>query len=154
MPAILLLSASLMMNACSGLKTYSSDLDKNLRITTEADSGSIFSNVRTAVDIHTVNPDCTTEYAGTVKLGNEYVDIGIPAGRSSYLVFIFEKSGFLSGESSTTFNTLIRPREGYKYTASASYKEDIYNVVLNETNSVYSRNREIETKGLYACRPL
>ena len=142
----------LFMTGCSGLKTYNSDLENNLRLKTQTDSGSIFSNVQAAVDIHKVNGDCSTEYAGTIQLDDSSKDIGIPSGRSSYLVFVFEKSGFFSAETSTTFNTLIRPRNGYKYIAEVSYQENIYNVIINEVDPGNRASREIETKGMYACR--
>ena len=142
------------VTACSGLKTYHSDLENNLRISTETDSGSILSSIRTAVDVHKVNPDCTTEYTGTVKLDNPTEDIGIPSGRSTYLVFVFEKSGIFSAETSTTYNTLIRPRAGYTYSAKVSYADNIYNVVLNETAPGSTTGREIATRGMRTCRPV
>ena len=142
------------ITGCSGLKTYHSDLENNLQITTQTDSGSIFSSLDAAVDIHKVNPDCSTEYTGTIQLDDSSKDIGIPAGRSSYLVFMFEKSGFFSAETSTSYDTLIRPRNGYKYTAEVSYQENIYNVIINEVDPGNRKSREIETRGMYACRPV
>lgn len=142
------------LTGCSGLKTYSSDLDENLRIMTETDSGSIFSSVEAAVDIHKVKPDCSTEYAGTVQLDDPSIEVGIPAGRSSYLVFVFERSGIFSADSSITYNTLIRPRAGYRYKATVSYNEDIYNVVINEVDPGSKKNRELDTKSMSACRPV
>ena len=142
------------LSACSGLKTYHSNLEPNLKISTETDSGSILSSMHTAVDIHKVNPDCTTEYSGTVNLDDPTEDIGIPSGRSTYLVFVFEKSGIFSAETSTTYDTLIRPREGYRYTAKVSYEDNIYNVILNETAPGSKKSRELETRGLRACRPV
>ena len=150
----LLLLSVWFISGCSGLKTYNSDLENNLKITTQTDSGSIFSSLQAAVDIHKVNPDCSTEYAGTVQLDDSSKDIGIPAGRSSYLVFVFQKSGFFSAETSTSYNTLIRPRSGYKYIAEVSYQENIYNVIINEVDPGSRKSREIETRGLYACRPV
>jgi hypothetical protein len=142
------------VTGCSGLKTYHSDLENNLKITTQTDSGSIFSSMQAAVDIHKVNPDCSTEYTGTVQLDDSSNDIGIPAGRSSYLVFVFQKSGLFSAETSTTYNTLIRPRNGYQYIAEVSYQENIYNVIINEIDPGSRTSREIETRGIYACRPV
>ena len=142
------------ISGCSGLKTYHSDLENNLQITTKTDSGSIFSSVEAAVDVHRVNPDCSTEYSGTVKLGEQPQEIGIPTGRSSYLVFVFEKSGIFSAETMTTYNTLVRPRAGYQYVAQVSYKENLYNVILNEIDRGSRQSREIEPKGLQACRPV
>ena len=151
---ILLSVMIFLITGCSGLKTYDSELDQNLQITTETDSGSMFSKVRAAVDIHTVKPDCSTEYAGTVRLDDQAKDIGIPPGRSSYLVFVFEKSGFFSAETSTTYNTLIRPRSGYDYIAQVSYQENMYNVILNEVDPKNRKSREIATRGMNTCRPI
>ena len=142
------------ISGCSGLRAYHSDLENNLQITTKTDSGSIFSSVEAAVDVHRVNPDCSTEYSGTVKLGETPQEIGIPTGRSSYLVFVFEKSGIFSAETMTTYNTLVRPRAGYQYVAQVSYKENLYNVILNEIDPGSRKSREVEPKGLQACRPV
>ena len=142
------------ITGCSGLKTYHSDLENNLQIKTQTDSGSIFSSMQAAVDIHRVNPDCSTEYTGTVQLDDNSKEIGIPSGRSSYLVFVFEKSGFFSAETSTTYNTLIRPRNGYQYIADVSYQENIYNVIINEVDPGNRKSRELETRGMHACRPV
>ncbi len=142
------------ITGCSGLKTYHSELENNLQITTQTDSGSILSSVQAAVDIHNVNPDCSTVYAGTIQLDDSPKDIGIPAGRSSYLVFVFEKSGIFSAETSTTYDTLIRPRNGYQYIAKVSYQENIYNVIINEVDPGDRTSRELVTKGMYACRPV
>ena len=157
MTRICLISFSLMavlLAGCSGLKTYSSDLDDNLRIMTETDSGSVFSSINAAVDIHQVKPDCSTEYAGTVQLDDSSIDVGIPTGRSSYLVFVFESSGFFQGDSSITYNTLIRPRAGYRYNAKVSYKDDIYNVILNEVDPGSNKSRELDAREMSACRPV
>jgi hypothetical protein len=142
------------LTGCSGLKTYHSDLRNNLQIKTQTDSGSLLSSVQAAVDIHRVNPDCSTEYAGTIQLDDSLKEIGLPADRSSYLVFVFEKSGFFSADTSTTFNTLLRPRNEYQYIANVSYEENIYNVIINEVDPGSRESREVETRGMYACRPV
>ena len=124
-----------LLTACAGLKTYNSNLENNLQISTETDSGSIFSSMRTTVDVHTVNPDCTIEYAGTVKLDDRSEEIGIPTGRSTYLVFVYEKGGFLSStDTSMTYETLIRPRAGYQYSAKVTYEDSLYNICLLYTS--------------------
>lgn len=148
----LLITLSL-LTACSGIKTYPNTLDRNLRVTTKTDSGSALSSVRTAVDIYQVEPDCSIKYSGTIQLDSPDVDIGIPTGRSSYLVFIFSSSGFLSGSSTTSYDTLLRPRKGIRYDIDVSYLEDIYNVVIHERQGS-NKSREIEARSLAACKPL
>ena len=91
---IILLFVFSLLIGCSGIKTYPNTADKNFYITTETDSGSMLSRVRTAVDIYRVDADCKTEYEGTVQLKSRSVGIGIPPGRLSYLVFVFSSSGF------------------------------------------------------------
>jgi hypothetical protein len=139
-----------MLTACSGLKTYSSALDKNLHVTTKTES-----SVDAAIDIYQVESDCNIKYSGTVKLDNSSIDIGIPAGRSSYLVFSFSSSGFFSGSSTTTYSTLLRPRSDQnKYDIDVSYIENIYNVVIHEGKKGSNKRREIEARGLSTCKPL
>ena len=149
---IVLLLAFSLLTGCSGIKTFQNTLYKNLHIKTETDSGSIFSKVRAAVDIYRVNADCKTEYEGTIQLKNPSVDVGIPSGRLSYLVFVFASSRFLSSSSSMiTYNTLLKPRDGYYYDIKVSYIDDIYNVVIRETHPRKKKSREIELKDLNAC---
>jgi hypothetical protein len=141
-----------LLAGCSGIKTFQNTPDKNLHIKTETDSSSMFSKVRAAVDIYRVDANCKTEYKGTVQLKNLSVDVGIPSGRLSYLVFVFHSSGFLSGSSGTiTYNTLLKPRIGYNYDIKVSYIDDIYNVVIRETDPLMKKSREIELKDLNDC---
>jgi hypothetical protein len=147
----LLLAVSLLV-CCSGIRTYQNTPYKNFHIKTETDSGSMFSKVRAAVDIYRIDTDCKTEYEGTVQLKSPSVDVGVPPGRLSYMVFVFASSGFLSSSSSTiTYNTLLKPRVGYNYDIKVSYIDDIYNVVIWETHPNKMKSREIELKGLNAC---
>ena len=134
--------------ACSAVKIYPNTLDKNLRVITKTDSG-----VDAAIEIYEVKPDCGIKYSGTVQLDNPDVDIGIPTGRSSYLVFVFSSSGFFTGSSSITYGTLLRPRKGSRYDIDVSYQEDIYNVVVHERLGA-NNSQEIETKSLADCKPI
>jgi hypothetical protein len=137
-----------LLTACSSVKTYQSEFDNNLHITTKTDS-----SVDAAVDIYKVEPDCSIKYSGTISLNKSIIDTGIPSGRSSYLVFSFSSSSFFSGSSTTSYSTLLRPRAGLNYDISVSYIENIYNVVIHEKQAA-NKSREIEAKSLADCRPL
>ncbi|MCI0428535.1 MAG: hypothetical protein L0Z46_11015, partial [Nitrospiraceae bacterium] len=85
---VLLLCTASLLAGCFGSKTYPNTLDKNLHVHTVTDSGSWFSRVRAAVDIHRVGEGCALDYEGTVQLADSKIDIGIPPHRWSYLVFV------------------------------------------------------------------
>lgn len=140
-----------LLTGCSGLKTYPNTHEKNVRIRTDTAS-SFFEKVRVSVHVHAVDARCQLEYQGTVNLDASPFGVGIPADRPSYLVFNFSSSSFLgSSSSSITQETLLRPRPGVQYDVQLSYRNDIYNVVVQEV--VPGRGpREMALVGLGACR--
>jgi hypothetical protein len=149
--AAVLLAGAALLGACSGIKTYPNDLPKNLRVTTEATSGSAFSSMRVALHIHQVDAGCRTEYQGTVELNEPSIGVGIPSGRMSLLIFTFSGSSFLGGTSSSTrYETLLQPRAGYTYDARARYRDGIYHVEIRESGP-RQPGREVERKGLADC---
>lgn len=141
-----------LLAGCFGVKTYQNTPDNNLHVRTTADSGSFFSNVRAAVDIHRVGADCTTEYEGTVHLSRPTIDIGIPPNRWSHLVFVFSSYSFWANRSGTiTYETLLKPRPGYHYEILATYRDDVYNVAVRETHPSDPVSREIERRDVRTC---
>jgi len=141
-----------LLAACSGIKTYPDIPEKNLQVRTSTESGSVFSKVRASLDISRVDPQCRTEYEGTVDLKKASVKVGIPAERWSYLVFYFASSGFLSNRSSTMAqSTLLKPRAGYRYDVEVTYRDDTYNVVIHESRTGTGGGREIALQRLDAC---
>ena len=149
-----LLSLALLAG-CSGIRTYPNHLDKNLRITTETDSGSFFSSVRTAVDIYHVGANCQANYEGTVQLDKPTVEVGLPAHRLSYLEFVFANSSFLANSSGKiSHHNLINPRPGYDYKVRVSYKDAIYNVEIQEVFPGQMASRELGPQKLGDCNEL
>jgi hypothetical protein len=131
---------------------YQNTSDNNLYVRTDTDSGSLFSSVRAAVDIHRVTTDCTTDYEGTVQLNRPTIEIGVPPNRWSRLVFVFDSSSFWANRSGTiTYDTLLKPRSGYHYQVVVTYKDGIYNVSVRETHPGSSVTREIDRRDLGAC---
>jgi len=149
----LLFCAASLLSACSGIKTYENSLDKNLHVHTATDSGSWFSRVRAAVDIHRVGVDCAIDYEGTVQLTGSATEIGIQPGRRSYLVFVFNSFSFFSNRSGTiTYETLIKPRSNHHYDVVVSYKNDLYHVMIREIPPDRSASRELAPLALNSCR--
>jgi hypothetical protein len=146
------LLGAILLVGCSGLKTYPDTSPRNLVVRTEASSGSMLAKTRVSVHIHEVGANCRTEYLGTVQLSEPTVEIGIPAGRPSLLVFNFHNSSFLgSSTGSVSYETLLRPRAGYTYDATARYREGIYYVSIRESGARSSAGREVARRGLNEC---
>jgi hypothetical protein len=149
------LLAAVLLAGCSGLRPYPNNLEKNLVIRTETDSGSIFSKVRAEVDIFRVKADCKTEYQGTVKLNGPSIKVGIPPDRLSYIVFVFSNSSFLASSRSTmSHETLLKTRAGFSYDIRVSYIDDIYNLTITEKHPRKPKGREIDIRDISACKAL
>ena len=100
-------------------------------ILTSTDSGSIFTGIKAAMDIHHVDSGCNTEYQGTIKLDQSRMVTGIYTNTPIRLVFVFESNTWLAGSSSRiSYDTLLNARPGYRYEAKVSYREDFYDVAL------------------------
>jgi hypothetical protein len=148
----LLLCVAILIPACSGIKTYDDSLNKNLHVRTATDSGSWFSRIRAAVDIHRVGEQCTIDYEGTVQLTEPTIEIGIPPDRWSHLVFVFASSSFLANRSGTiTYETMVKPRANHRYDVEVSYRNDMYHVAIRETPPNRSISRELDRVQLRAC---
>jgi hypothetical protein len=141
-----------LLAGCLGSKPYPNTLEKNLHVRTALDAGSIFSGVRAAMDIHRLNADCSMEYEGTVQLNSPTIDIGIPSRRWSRLVFLFDSYSFWGNRSGTiTYETLLKPHSGSHYPISVTYRDDQYNVAIQETRPGSALSREVERKDPHTC---
>ena len=140
------------LGGCSGIKTYPNNLEKNLQLRTQVESGSAFSKLRASMSVFEVDAQCQTEYQGTVDLDEPSVPVGIPPGRWSYLVFDFSSSGFLSSRStSVASGALLKPQAGSRYDIDVSYRDDIYNVTIRSIRSDGTA-REVPLIGLEVCQ--
>ena len=142
----LALAAALALGGCSGLKTYPNDGRKNVHVATQTERG-----VRAALHVHEVNGECTTRYQGTLALDRPVLDLGVPAGRPSYLVVSFDTSSFMAGSRSTSVGTLLTPRSGYEYELAVRYKQDIYDMVLREIDRDKGVSRQLARRPLSGC---
>ena len=149
-----LVTVAFVLAGCGGIRTYSDNSEKNLTIRTTTDDGSVFSKTRASLHVYSVDNQCKKAYEGTVKLSSRTVEIGLPAGSLSYLVFEFYSSAFLSNTSSSiTQSTLLSPRVGAAYAANVRYKDDIYFVSMAETGANANSSRELDLIPFEACSP-
>jgi len=149
----LVLLCAVLAAACGGAVRYADSGEKNLVIRTETSSGSAFSSVEAVLGVHAVDAQCKLTYEGYVELDRPLVQVGIPPGRLSYLVFEFASSSFLGGSrGSISQQTLLRPRPGATYDVRVAYKNEMYEVAIRETPPGGGRARDIELAGLSTCR--
>jgi len=141
-----------LLQGCASTKYYTGTDSKNVVIKKEAESDSAFSSLNVYLDVYDVDSKCNPRYLGSVALKEYKTQLGFPVNKFSLLRFRFEGSSFLGGSSSSTsFDTLLKPRKGYGYEAISRYRRGIYNVTLLEINKARNKKREIEAKELYEC---
>jgi hypothetical protein len=141
-----------LFGGCSSLKPYPSVAPENVVVKSALESGSILSSMRGSVHIHELDASCHSSYVGTVKLDRPSVALGLPAERASYLVFAFDGASFLGGtSSSTSAGTVLKPRAGFRYEFAVTYKDNIYNVVLRESDPRRGASREVPRQELRGC---
>ena len=147
-----LLLIVILLAGCSGVKTYSNTLPKNMHVNTKLDSGSVFTSTVAEFDIHKVNARCETDYVGRVYLEDAATEVGLPVGGSIFLDFIFASKRYLSSDiSAIRYDTLVTPRAGYDYKADVSYINGIYNVVIREISRDGSVVSTIKRRPLSSC---
>lgn len=149
--ALTCLVAIAVLGACSAIKPYPDRYAKNVRINTATDS-SLFSKVRTAVDVYSIEGACETSYQGTVQLRGSTTMLGLPSERPAYLVFVFEGSSFLGGtQSSTTYETVFRPEADKRYEFEVAYADRIYGVLMRKAAVGDETGAEVERQPLADC---
>lgn len=142
-----------LFSGCAQVKHYPNTLARNVHVHTRTDTGSMFSSVEASLHVYDVDASCKPHYLGVMALDAPNVDVGLTPDQRAYLVFGFDSSSWLAS-SNTSINqeTLLTPRRGYSYDIDVSYIDDLYNVVIHETDRGGHR-REIDTQRLSACQP-
>jgi hypothetical protein len=125
---------------CGSTKHYADLPEKNLQVR------STLSGAKAVMGVHKLDARCATEYEGVVDLDRPLVDVGLPPGRPSLLVFEFYSSSFLSGSTSIKKDARIAPRAGYRYEVRATYKDSLYGVDLFEIDPRTGARRELDTR--------
>jgi hypothetical protein len=138
--AALAAAALCLLAGCAGHRSYSGDYAKNLGLRTSVQSG-----MRAAMDVYSVDGQCRAEHQGRVALDEPRMEVGLPQGRASLLVFEFAGSRFLgSRRTSITKNVMLVPRAGRRYEARVEYRDDLYDVELKEIDPRTGASRELD----------
>jgi hypothetical protein len=124
---------------CEATRYYSGPSEKNLQVQAS------LSGTRAAMGVHRLD-NCTAHYEGVVDLDRPVVEIGLPPGRPTLLVFEFYSSGLLMGNTSIKKEAMLVPRPGYRYEARAVYKDSLYDVDVREVDARTGSSRELDTR--------
>jgi hypothetical protein len=137
--AIAAVLALALLAGCEATRYYSGPAEKNLQVT------SSLSGTRAVMGVHRLD-GCTTVYEGVVELDKPAVDVGLPTGRPTVLVFEFYSSSLLMGNTSIKKEAMLQPRPGYRYEARVNYKDALYDVQLREIDPRSGASRELDIR--------
>jgi hypothetical protein len=129
-----------LLAGCAGGQAYPDLPEKNLQVRTAA------SGVSVVMGVHRLDEKCFARYEGTVTLDRPTIEVGLPAGRLSLLVFEFYSLGVFSGNRSLRREAKITPRPGYRYEALVTYKDSLYNVELREIDPRSGAAHELDVR--------
>jgi len=125
---------------CGSSQPYVGLADKNLHVYTTAQGAAV------VMGVHRLDDKCFAHYEGVVTLDRPVIDIGLPPGRLTLLVFEFYSMGIFSGTRSLRVDAKITPRAGYRYDAIVIYKDSLYSVDLLEIDPRTGSKRELDTR--------
>ena len=132
-PVTVIAALCWLLAGCTGLKSYRSDYQANLFITTDTETKGWLSDIDAALDIYQMYGDCVVDYQGTVNLRDPLVEVGVPAGVAAYLVFRIESSAFLTNTySSVGYDFAFYPDFGHVYDVNVVYRDNVYDVQVQE----------------------
>ena len=136
---------ALSLAACGSTQRYADLPEKNLKVRTSASGASV------VMGVHRLDPKCFAHYEGVVTLDRPELDVGLPTGRMSLLVFEFYSFGLIGGTRSTKKEARLLPRAGYRYEARVNYKDSLYSVDLFEIDA-RGAVRELEIGRAAGCQ--
>jgi hypothetical protein len=153
-PAAGALVAALTSSACALPSPYASEGPHNLVIKTTTGARTPVAATNAWLEIQRVLPGCRGTPEGEVFLRGPVDSLHVPAGRLSNLVFKFRTSSLLSGGAAgvTSYTTLIRPREGYRYEATVTYESSLFTIDILEIAPLGGSSRKIQRQDLTACQ--
>jgi hypothetical protein len=97
---------------------------------------------------------CRCGAEGEIFLRGPVDSLHLPTGRLSSLVFKFRTSSLLSGGTAgvTSYATLIRPREGYRYEATVTYESSLFTIDILEIGLQGASSRKLPRQDITACQ--
>jgi len=107
---------------------------------------------RAWLEVQRVAPGCRGEVEGEIHLSGPVASMHLPAGRLSNLVFKFPTSSlFWQTSSTTSYSTLIQPREGHTCEATVTHKSGLFTIDIGECAPQRASSRKLPRLDVAAC---
>jgi hypothetical protein len=136
---------ALALAACGSAQRYADLPEKNLRVRTLAVGATA------VMSVHRLDDKCFAHGEGAITLDRPVIEVGLPAGRMSLLVFDFYSLSAMPGGRLMRREARLLPREGYRYEARVTYKDAIYGADLVEIDPGGAA-RELESGRAAGCK--
>ena len=145
-------ATALICAGCVPTIPYLSAGPHNMYVKTTTDAGEPLAATRVWLEVQRVTPGCHAEVEGEIYLRGPVDSLYVPVGRPSNLVFKFRTSSLFSQTSGTTsYATLIRPREGHTYEATVTYKSGLFTIDIIEIAPQRASSRKLPRQDLSSC---
>ena len=145
-------AVALICAGCALPIPYSSVGPNNLHIRTTTGARTPFVATNAWLEVQRVMPGCRGEAEGEIFLRGQADSIHLPAGRLSNLVFKFRTSSLFGQTARTTsYATLIRPREGYTYEAAVTYNDGLFSIDIVEIAPQRASSHRLPRQDIAAC---
>jgi hypothetical protein len=148
------LVVALTISACVLPSPYASEGRHNLVVNTTTGTRTPVAATNAWLEIQRVLPGCRGAAEGEIFLRGPVDSLHLPTGRLSNLVFKFRTSSLLSGGAAgvTSYATLIRPREGYRYEATVTYESSLFTIDILEIGLQGASSRKLPRQDITACQ--
>ena len=131
---------------------YSGASPHNMYVKTTTQAGEPLAATRAWLEVQRVTPGCHGEVEGEIYLSGPVDSLYLPVERASNLVFKFRTSSLFSQTSATTsYATLVRPREGHTYEAIVTYKSGLFTIDIIEIAPQRASSRKLPRQDLSSC---
>lgn len=145
---LLVIFTSGYLSSCAPVKYNSSKHKHNIHINTESGPKKYFSKLTFALDIYRLDSSCKKYYLGRVTLKDTQSSLGLPVNSNRYLVFRFFSISYLkSSKRETSSTAIIKARPSHHYYITMTYKENIYNVEIQQSKGKNSKRRPYKLDG-------
>jgi len=138
--AAALLALAALAAGCDSTRYYSGAREKNVEVRAS------FEGSPAVLSVYRLDSACTAQYEGVIDLDKPVIELGLPTGRPTLLVFELAAKDLLLGNKSIKKEAPIRPQPGYRYEAVATYRGSALEVTLREIDARTGASRDLDLR--------